>query len=116
MLRTEVYATFAVASGEIQSEGLYEGAPVFAPYFYAEYRRGRKARLTHRRNADLLSLTYDVSEADRVAFPELEDVIEVHLFVDTERALEFVALDPVFRRLGGRPPNVEEDEDEADEG
>lgn len=115
MLRAQVFATFSVAAGEIQSEGLYEGAPVFAPYFYAEYRRGRKALRVAHRNADLLAVTYLVTEDDRAAFPELAEVVEVHLFVDTERALEFVALDPVFRRLGGRPPNVEEDEDEADD-
>lgn len=115
MNRVEVYAAFSVVSGEIKSAGPYEGAPVFAPFFYTAYRQGRRARATQRRNEGLLALVYDVTEADRVVFPELENVIAVRLFVDAARALEFVALDPIFRRLGGRRPNVE-DEEEADEG
>jgi hypothetical protein len=118
VLRTEVLTAFTVVAGEIKDEGVWEGAPVFAPYFYAEYRRGRKARTKHHRGEDVLSLTFDVTDTDHAAFPELEDVVEVHLFVDVERKLEFVALDPIYRRLGGRRPNVEEgeeDDEDADE-
>jgi hypothetical protein len=113
--RDTVLATYRVVAWEIRDEGPWEGAPVYAPFFYAEYRRGRKATRTAHRGEGVLALHYDVTDADRAAFPELANVMEVHLFVDVEESLTFLALDTCIRRLGGRPPNVGEDEDEDDD-
>ncbi len=111
MTRAEVHRSYVVRDGEIVTPGRWEGAPVFAPYFYEAYRAGRPvSRSVKRGEGEVLAVYYVVEQRDRLAFRELLDVDEVVLYVDVEAKLDFIACDVECRRLGGRPPNVGDEE------
>lgn len=115
MQRSQVLARFTVnLQGEITTPGIWEGELLYAPFFYEAYRLGRRGELVPR-NDDVLSIVFPVTIQDRAAFPELDDVVDVTLFVDGSRKLEFMHLE-ASRCRGGRQPNMPyEDDDEADD-
>lgn len=111
MTRTEVLTRFSInADGEITTPGVWEGEPVYASYFYDAYKLGRKAEETQHRRG-VLSAAYRVTPEDKLAFPELAEAVYVTLFVDEERALEFMHVETSFYR-GGRAPNRPYEEDD----
>lgn len=116
MTRAEVLRQYAVNDHhEIVTPGVYEGEPVFAPYFYSAYRLGRPHQRCAHRNDGMLALFYEVTPFDRAQFPELKDVLGVSLFVDEDDGLAFFHLEIDHRRTGGRKPNLPYDEDEEDD-
>lgn len=72
-IRQEIEEEYKVRDGVIESAGRFEGAPVFAPYFFALWEEGLAD------NDDGESARFVVTAADLDVFPEIGDGLVVVL-------------------------------------
>ena len=83
MTREEILAGYKVDKhNRIRSPGKFEGEPIYAPYFYELWCEGEGEDEYMSDGEDcgeLIFTSFDVTEEDRAAFPELAGVNKIQL-------------------------------------
>lgn len=78
MTRADIERDYNVVDGVIRSPGKFEGEPVYAPYFWDAFLNGMQDE------DDGEFLLFNVTDEDRVEFPELQGVSQVSLGEDSQ--------------------------------
>ena len=87
MTRKEIYNTYKIKDGIIESPGKFEAEYCWVPYYWDIYLCGLA---DEDRDGEI---TFIVNNVDRIQFPELKHTKEVHLWTDFQGLVYSEALE-----------------------